>query len=386
MLSDLAELAERLDVAADGESLTVLFDVIDRLQAKATTAVGVYDAQGLYEVDGAGSMTSWMRQHTGAPDPNQIVKTGRRMRQLPVTARAWQDGTLTGAQVQAIVGNVDDATIDQLTEHEGDLVPVLAPLSALDVLTVMRQWKADAEAHNQTEPDTSCTAHLSPMLDGRGRLDADLDAEGYQLAKKAFTLAESPDGEGEGRTAVQRRGDALKDILRFFLDHQGTKPKNRNRPHISFVFPWERYESGAGGTYADGTPADAATIKRVLCDAGINRVVVDGRSTIIDYGTTVYPFTDGQFQALVLRDQHCRWAGCDRPPWWCEAHHVLPFPNGPTALTNGVLLCSRHHHLGHRPGWTQLLEPDGTFHITAPDGRTWTTTPPGVLTRTSDAA
>jgi hypothetical protein len=386
MLSDLAELAEHLEVPQHSGSIAELFSVIDRLQAKAAVAVGSYDAQGLFEVDGAGSMTSWLRQHTGVPNPSQVVKTARRMRQLPVTAAAWQDGTLSGAQVQAIVGTVDDATIDQLQEHETDLVPVLAPLSAVDVLTVMRQWKADAEAHNQTEPDTSSTAHLSPLLDGRGRLDADLDADGYQLAKTAFRLAETPDAEGEARTAVQRRGDALKDILRFFLDHQNHKPKNRNRPHVSLVSDWNRFADGRGGTYTDGTPASPATINKTLCDAGINRVVTDGRSVILDYGTTVYPFSDAQFQALILRDQHCRHAGCDRPPEWCEAHHVRPWPLGPTSLSNAVLKCSRHHHLGHRPGWTETLEPDGTYHLTAPDGRTWTTTPPGILTRISEAA
>ena len=30
-------------------------------------------------------------------------------------------------------------------------------------------------------------------------------------------------------------------------------------------------------------------------------------------------------------------------------------------------------------GWSEKLEADGTLHVTAPDGRTWTTTPPGVL-------
>lgn len=196
MLSDLASAVAELEVPVQGESIAEMFSVIDRLQAKAAMAVSAYDAQGLFEVDGSGSMTSWLRQHTGVPNPNQVVKTARRMRRLPVTAAAWLDGTLTGAQVHAIVGTVDDAIIDQLIEHEADLVPVLAPLSAFDVLTVMRQWKADAEAHNQTEPDTSSTAHLSPMLDGRGRLDADLDADGYQLAKNAFRLAETPDADG----------------------------------------------------------------------------------------------------------------------------------------------------------------------------------------------
>ena len=37
-------------------------------------------------------------------------------------------------------------------------------------------------------------------------------------------------------------------------------------------------------------------------------------------------------------------------------------------LCNLVCLCSFHHHLIHRPGWTTTF--DGhTFTVTAPDGR-----------------
>lgn len=306
------------------------------------------------------------------------------MHQLPATSVAWQNGTLSGGQVQAIVANVDDATIDQLQEHEADLVPVIAPLSVHDTLTVMRQWKAQADTLIQDQPsaDAENTAQLSRLLDGRGRLDADLDPDGYQLAREALRIAQSPDAEGEERSARRRRGDALKDIFRHYLDHQHDKPKNRNRPHVSFVVDWDRYCDGHGGSYADGTPASSATIKTTLCDADVNRVVVEGGSTIIDFGTTVRLFTDAQFQTLILRDQHCRHPGCDRPPDWCEAHHVIPWEDGgPTDVTNGLLKCSRHHHIGHQTGWTEKLEPDGTYHLTAPDGRSWTTTPPGVLPR-----
>src|SRR3712207_8689431 len=30
-----------------------------------------------------------------------------------------------------------------------------------------------------------------------------------------------------------------------------------------------------------------------------------------------------------------------RKPRWCEAHHVVPWPKGPTDLANLVLLCAR---------------------------------------------
>jgi len=42
---------------------------------------------------------------------------------------------------------------------------------------------------------------------------------------------------------------------------------------------------------------------------------------------------------------------------------------GPTALANLVLVCSRHHHLLHQPGWSAQLHPDGELAVTAPDGR-----------------
>ena len=67
------------------------------------------------------------------------------------------------------------------------------------------------------------------------------------------------------------------------------------------------------------------------------------RSIPIDVGSITYTATDGQRRALVARDRGCIIAGCKRKPRWCEAHHVVPWPRGPTNLDNLVLLCKRHH-------------------------------------------
>jgi hypothetical protein len=83
------------------------------------------------------------------------------------------------------------------------------------------------------------------------------------------------------------------------------------------------------------------------------------------------------YDALVVRDRHCRFPGCDRPPEWTEAHHVRWVTRGgTTALDNLVLQCSRHHHLLHSPGWDAKLLPDATLEITDPHGRTRQTRPP----------
>jgi Domain of unknown function (DUF222) len=67
--------------------------------------------------------------------------------------------------------------------------------------------------------------------------------------------------------------------------------------------------------------------------------------------------------AVMLRDQHCQWAGrCDQPAAACEVHHVRHKANGgPTSVKDCVLLCFFHHQVViHRWGWTLVLNPDGT--------------------------
>ena len=83
------------------------------------------------------------------------------------------------------------------------------------------------------------------------------------------------------------------------------------------------------------------------------------------------------WNGLIVRDRHCRFPGCDRPPKFCEADHVFAWElGGETSLTNLVMFCSRHHHLKHKPGWQARLEPDGTLHLQEPGGQRHVTYPP----------
>ncbi len=67
--------------------------------------------------------------------------------------------------------------------------------------------------------------------------------------------------------------------------------------------------------------------------------------------------------AVILRDQHCQWAGgCNQPASACQVHHVKHKANGGhTSVRDCVLLCTFHHQVViHRWGWTLILNPDGT--------------------------
>jgi uncharacterized protein DUF222 len=76
-------------------------------------------------------------------------------------------------------------------------------------------------------------------------------------------------------------------------------------------------------------------------------------------------------RAVILRDQHCRWAGgCDQPAAACEVHHVTHLADGGTTSVDGcALYCFFHHHVAiHQWGWTVTLHPDGTTTARSPDG------------------
>ena len=76
-------------------------------------------------------------------------------------------------------------------------------------------------------------------------------------------------------------------------------------------------------------------------------------------------------RAVQLRDRHCAWPGCDRPPVHCDVHHLRhKRDGGETSVANCVLLCHFHHDVCiHRRGWQLILHPDGTTRARSPDGR-----------------
>ncbi len=369
MIGALREAVEQLEVPLDADALAELFAVRDLLEAKLSAAVADFDADSRWELDGATSMTAWLKHRAGmtGPTAKATVSTAKALRMFPVTRSAWLDGVLTGGQVQAVVRNATP----EFADHEAALVPVLAELSVADAAVAMQQWRALLD---KDVPDER-GVYLSQTLDGRWELSGTLDSLGGETVATALRLAAVDD---PSVPFARRRGDALVDVCRFFLDHQGGRRGGRHRPHLNVVVSYDDLLARRPGRFVDGGMVDAAAVQALACDAAVHRVVTDGESTILDYGRTTRSVPAPLWSALVLRDHHCRFDGCDRPSEWCEAHHVVPWHDGGgTSLDNLVLKCSRHHHLCHQLGWSERLEADGTLVVTDPNGRTRTTRPPG---------
>ena len=361
----------------------------DRFEAKLALGAAAFDASGLWELDHATSATAWLRAHgLTAGDATTLLKTGRLAAAVAPLADAWLDGRLTGGQIKAIAANVSEKTTDLFADHAADLLPTLEPLTVRETGTAMQAWRSRAEAllgGTDDPPEPERSLHLSRTFGGTGELKGSFDSFATSVLETALRVAAIEDDDATGpRTPAERRADALVDVCQHFLDHQGvaTTTGRRHRPHLNVVIDLDDLDTNAGGgTTLDGHLLDPDTIRVLLCDANIHRVLTDGASTILDYGRSTRTAPPALFTALTLRDGHCRLVdGCDRGPDWCDAHHVVPWEDGgQTTLDNMVLGCSRHHHLLHRQHWRQHLAPDGTLTITTPDGRTWTTHARGTI-------
>lgn len=385
-VAEVGELIEDVVVPVSPAGLREAIAVRDRLDARIAVAVGEFDAGGLGDEDCSLSTTSWLRHRAGLDDKAaaKLTMLGRRLHRFPTLRGAALDGSLTGGQLAVISACVPEKHFDRFAEHEAALVDDLIGLGVSGTRVLMRSWlaKADdaaakAEPGDDEEPP-SAFFH-SQTLDGRGEVSASLTSDHSANLEAALRLADSDD---LSVPAPQRRAEALDDVVRFFLDnHDDRDRKRRHRPHVNLSTSVEDFVAGLGLEVVETGQRLSRRESEVLrCDCNLHRVVLEGRSAILDYGRAMREWPTDLYNAIVLRDQGCRFPGCCRPASWCDVHHVLEWDadQGPTSIANGVMLCRRHHRRLHRRDGTHAkVLPDGTFEVTFRDGRFESTAPRG---------
>jgi hypothetical protein len=196
-----------------------------------------------------------------------------------------------------------------------------------------------------------------------------LDPEGGAALRTALEPLARKSGKDDERGRERRVADALVDMARRTLD-SGTLPsRDGGRPHLQVTAPLETLLGLAGAPAADlefSLPISARHVERIACDCSITRILLGSDSAVIDVGRarrTVHP---SLLKALKARDGRCAWPGCDHPPSFTNAHHLVHWIHGGrTELDNLVLLCYRHHHMVHEGGW-QLVRTDGARVLAVP--------------------
>lgn len=203
------------------------------------------------------------------------------------------------------------------------------------------------------------------IRDGMYEARLELDPASTAIVEAALGALAAPtpsaDGLPDARPAGRRRAEALVELCSVvatnpdLLDRSAATPENaqpgraaRARVVVTLPYAWLAEQAGYGTTETD-QPLPAAAVRALACDAAIIPAVLGSRSEVLDVGRAARLATPAQRAALALRDRGCSFPRCDRPPSWCEAHHLREWEDGgPTDLNNLALLCSRHHTVVHR--------------------------------------
>ena len=205
---------------------------------------------------------------------------------------------------------------------------------------------------------------LSPTTGGSA-VSGFLDSEASAIVGGTLDQLQPPEGNADTRSQAQRRADAL--VLLCEIARGGELPTSRPIAGVEAVVS---HELLCGGPLAalnafqceiEGFGAiPRVTAERLLCDCALGRVVMRGRSQLVDLGRRSRTVPDRLRRAIVLRDEHCQFPGCRAPAPWCDAHHLLWWTRGgETSLENCFLLFRRHHVAVHEGGWKLARGPDG---------------------------
>ncbi|MEO3768869.1 DUF222 domain-containing protein [Micromonospora sp. B9E7] len=295
----------------------------------------------------------------------------------PGVRHALADGHITVDQARVVADTVDsvqtvagpeaaDKALGVLTDWAGQFDPtLLRKLStrildhvAPDIADAAAKAALDAEARRATR-DRHLT--LSTLTDGRLRLCGILDTETAGLLRAAIDPLGAPSGPDDQRSPGQRRHDALGDVCRLAL-RAGELPEHGG--DLAQIVVTTSYDGLTrqlgGGTLDTGLHLTPEAVRHLACDAAILPAVLSGAGQPLDLGRQRRLITGPLRRALVLRDRGCAFPGCDRPPRWCDAHHIKHWADGgDTSLDNAVLLCGHHHRHLHHSDWAVRLAGDG---------------------------
>jgi hypothetical protein len=139
---------------------------------------------------------------------------------------------------------------------------------------------------------------------------------------------------------------------------------------VSLLMDFDDLRATVGSaTTETGEELSAGAVRRLCCDADVIPAVLGSAGEVLDVGRLQRLVTAALWKALVIRDRHCRFPGCTRPPLMSHAHHMQHWiDGGPTSLKNLILLCGHHHRLVHAGPWQITRSTPGNFTFTPPSG------------------
>jgi hypothetical protein len=351
------------------------------LQAERLRRIAEVDRRREYQRDGYLSISGWLanRLRIGVQAATAEVRSARALQEMPLTQTALAGGDVSGQAVRLLV-RAKESHPGDFSRDEQVLLDAAKRLRMRDLYRAIEHWRQAADMAGSAEEEElrfqRRYLHVSSTLHGMVRVDGNLDPEAGHSVITALNAMTDADIRKEHprpdvRNARQRRADALGELCRQWLNSSARPKVAGERPHMSVVVDVQALsgEPSSRSEFETGEPLHPETARRIACDAAITRVLTSGPSEPIDVGRRTAIVPPVTRRALIVRDRHCTFPGCERPVEWCDAHHVQHWADGgPTTLSNLTLLCRPHHRAAHQPDGFRVEMIDGRPKFSRPDG------------------
>lgn len=366
-----------LDDEALSHQVVAVLALLERAQAAALAAIGEWDARERWADTGALNAGQFLARFAELPgrEARVLAAAARSLRQTTLVGPALAAGELGVWKARALAKVRTPRTAEVFDDHEVTLLEEAQRLSVDDTIRLAGRWRQMADADGPAPDEAEQSARLSPTYGGRWRLDANLNAEGGAIFANVLDqimgdLFRASENDGvPPRLGAELRADALVEMAR--RASAARDDAAAARPLVVVRVELDDLERRAGwpATTEHGVALSWQTMNRLLCDADVCRVVTHGASRVIDVGRSERTATQAQRNALLIRDGGCVFPGCDRPPGWCQAHHIVWWEHGGTTdLSNLCLLCNRHHVAVHKGLFTITRDHNGQLLFTHANG------------------
>jgi Domain of unknown function (DUF222)/HNH endonuclease len=389
--------------------------------------------EGVQAGSTAGWLRARLRMSAGAATSSVRTARALFRGPLALTGQALTSGAISPAHASVLADSTHHLPTHLTAEAEPVLLDAARRLDPPRLRQAVAHLRlvadpdgADAHAERQ---QAQRGLWVSATWEGMVALHGLLDPEAGQTLLAALEPLARPTNADDTRSGGQRRADALAELARRQLEG-GRLPRSGGvRPQLLVTVDLDSLlgpHPGVGGETGGPVPLDPEVCRRLACDGAVTRVLVtrqppghhdhgddaslaardpsgsdglpahddptdeDGglaarlrvamtrlpptlggaATQPLEVGRTRRVVSAAQRAALVVRDRGCVFPGCDRPPGWCEAHHLVHWLHGgPTDLPNLALLCRAHHRAVHEGGWRLHRDPDGRITATPPHRR-----------------
>ena len=236
-----------------------------------------------------------------------------------------------------------------------------------DDLELRLSSDVDGVAEREEARREQRSLRIGRRADGMGYASWTLDPESFALVSEVYDRLTAPqrrvpsfddDGGvsaetarlGDERTDAQRASDGFVELLRQGVAADPGQMLGDGPIGVRVLVAAQQLDARRGRGFLDGQhdPVSLATVERIACGAGTVALLIDAATDNagqpLNLGRERRLFSRAQRVALAARDGGCRWPGCERPPSWCEAHHIEHWQRdgGRTDVADGIAVVTMH--------------------------------------------